>query len=313
MSTHFLYKTIVDNKLFFSGLAIVGVILSHLIGVDEDTSYWKVFYPGFVGVDIFLFFSGYGLCRSLENNNLKQFYIRRFKRVYPLLVVFTLLFYALQYWGLHHSFSTFDVLCNLTTLSFWNVGGILSEWYMSFILYLYLLFPLLYRLVSKCRIYVLLPFFGALFVFLFFYRDGWLYQCATSRIPIFLFGIACYQQNEVKTYYRGMLLFMVMLVFMTLFFILNIVQKFELVYMAAPAILFFLSLLFVPIIKRQGALFSLFSLFGKYSLEIYLSNMLILVAMPSLQFGLPVALIYFFAHVVLVPILIVVNRLMHIK
>lgn len=78
--------------------------------------------PGVVGVDIFLFYSGYGLCCSLENNTLKTFYMRRLKRIYPMLMLFTLLSYLITSF-LHHShFTVYDVFCNLTTLNFWGLG-----------------------------------------------------------------------------------------------------------------------------------------------------------------------------------------------
>lgn len=59
-----IFHNIISNKLFFSGVAIVGILLSHLFGVDQEHPVWAIFYLGFVGVDIFLFYSGYGLCPS---------------------------------------------------------------------------------------------------------------------------------------------------------------------------------------------------------------------------------------------------------
>lgn len=290
MKTEPLYNHIVNNKLFFSGLAIIGILLSYLIGVDENNPAWRIFYPGFVGVDIFLFYSGYGLYRSLEKNSLKEFYIRRLKRIYPLFVVFTILLYAMIYWCKQEEFSAFDVFCNLTPLSFWDVGGICAEWYLSFIIYLYILFPLLYQLVRKWRIRALVLIFCILTVFLFFHREGWRYQCAASRIPIFLFGIYCYlDNNNVKTFLKGTAIFMLMFLVMSVQFMMLVVQKFELGYMAAPFIMLLLSAVFLSAINRQNKVFQLFSFFGKYSLEIYLSNILISCLIFMSHFNLPVA------------------------
>lgn len=302
------YRDITSNKLFFSGVAIVGILLSHLIGVDQENLFWRVFYPGFVGVDIFLFYSGYGLCRSLENNTLKMFYMRRLKRIYPMLVLFTLLSYLITSF-LHHShFTVYDVFCNLTTLNFWGLGGFKFEWYLSFIIYLYLLFPLLYRIVQKLGFAFIIISFFLLYTFLFFYREGWFYQCAFSRIPIFLLGILCYQHNTPETYKQGLLVFLPALLVMGVFFGLGIVEKYELVYMCAPFIFFLLVLSFSSAIRKQNRIYSIFSFLGKYSLEIYLSNLLILSTIPHIQLPIPIILTYAGLHALFVPGIVSVNR-----
>ena len=308
-----IYRSITSNKLFFSGVAIVGILLSHLIGVDQEHPVWAIFYPGFVGVDIFLFYSGYGLCRSLENNTLKTFYMRRFKRIYPMLVLFTLLSYLITSF-LHHShFTVYDVFCNLTTLNFWGLGGFKFEWYLSFIIYLYLLFPLLYRIVRKWFFTSVVISFCLLFAFLYFHREGWFYQCAFSRIPIFLLGILCYQRNTPETYRQGLLVFLPVLLVMGAFFGLGFVEKFELVYMSAPFILFLLAFIFSSAIRKQNRVYSIFSFLGKYSLEIYLSNMLILSMIPHIQLPIPIVLSYAGLHVLFVPGIVSVNRFIQKK
>ena len=309
MESASVYQHILANKLFFSGLAILGICLSHLIGVDRETSLWHIFYPGFVGVDIFLFYSGYGLCRSWEQNPPRTFYLRRLKRIYPLLLVFTLLLYGIACFVKKEEVTFLDVCCNLTTLNFWGVGGILAEWYLSFILYMYILFPVLYPLVRRCGMWAIGGALTLLFVFLFFHRDGWLYQCAFSRVPIFLLGILCYQRRGMATYLRGMWTFVAALLLMAVLFILHVFQKFELVYMSALCVLLLLAWGFRKVVATRGPLFHLFEAFGKYSLEIYLANMLVLYVMPLLTLPCPTALAYVLGHVVLVPLLIGANRM----
>lgn len=304
-----IFHDIISNKLFFSGVAIVGILLSHLIGVDQEHHVWAIFYPGFVGVDIFLFYSGYGLCRSLENNTLKMFYMRRFKRIYPMLVLFTLLSYLITGF-LHHShFTVFDVFCNLTTLNFWGLGGFQFEWYLSFIFYLYLLFPLLYRFVRRCGFTSVIISFCLLFAFLYFHREGWFYQCAFSRIPVFLFGILCHQQNTPETYKKGIYVFLPALLLIGVFFCMGFVQKFELVYMSAPLLLWALAWICRCSIKKQGAVFRSFCFLGQYSLEIYIANMLILQIIPFIHMACPVAVTYFTAHIFIATALAGINHL----
>lgn len=304
-----IYNDITSNKLFFSGVAIVGILLSHFIGVDKEHPVWAIFYPGFVGVDFFLFYSGYGLCRSLENNTPGIFYLRRFKRIYPMLALFTLLSYLAQYVVAHEHFTASDVLSNLLTLNFWGLGGFKFEWYLSFIIYLYLLFPLLYRFVRRWGIASVITSFFLLFIFLYFHREGWFYQCAFSRIPVFLLGILCYQHNTPDTYKKGMLVFLPALLLMAAFFAAGLVQKFELVYMSAPFLLWALAWICRRSIKRHDAAFRSFCFLGQYSLEIYIANMLILQIIPHIHIPCPVAVTYFTAHILIATVLAGANRL----
>lgn len=302
------YHYITNNKLLFSGFAIIGICLSHIIRVDTSTHFWAIFYPGFSGVDVFLFFSGYGLSHSFQKNSLKTFYIHRFKRIYPLLVLFTVFIYSIWFFTNHKTFSGFDIFCNLTTLNFWGVGGVLVEWYLSFIIYLYIAFPLLFMIVRKGGISVIIASLACLFLFLYFYREGWLYQCAFSRIPVFLLGILCYFQNEFEIFKKGGLAFFIALLLMMIFYAFHIVQKFEIVYMAAPFIMFVIAMISYRTIGTSGIAFKTISFFGNYSLEIYLTNMLVLFVMPILDFSIPVAVTYFGAHLLIAPVFILVNH-----
>ncbi len=130
------------------GMAIIMVMLSHLLSVCKEVKPFWLFYPGFLGVDIFLFLSGYGLCRSWESHTPATFYRRRLWRILPLFLIFQA-FTTVSQAASAGNLTWADAACNLTTLSFWHLGGTCSEWYLSFLLYLYLLFPLLYALTRK--------------------------------------------------------------------------------------------------------------------------------------------------------------------
>ena len=69
-------QSLFENRTETMGIAMLMVLLYHLKGT------W--FYPGFLGVDIFLFLSAYGLSRSYKTNTLGIFYKRRLNRVVPL-------------------------------------------------------------------------------------------------------------------------------------------------------------------------------------------------------------------------------------
>ena len=72
---------ILDHKPLYGGIGIIMVICYHLLCIDESVPVYWLFYPGFIGVDLFMFFGGYSLCFSLEKHGLSEFYKRRLKRI----------------------------------------------------------------------------------------------------------------------------------------------------------------------------------------------------------------------------------------
>lgn len=144
----------VRGELF--GFSIITIILFHFCEDVEKAGFSggaalisKIynFVLGSSGVEIFLFLSGMGLFYSLAGKpRLSGFYRRRLTRILPAYVVLG-----------GAGWLILDILLkkpdwtrfwlDFTTISFWTEGKRLV-WYISLILILYLLFPLLYRLVA---------------------------------------------------------------------------------------------------------------------------------------------------------------------
>ena len=59
-------NAIEHSRYYFMGMAMILIIMFHL-GVVWINTLQLPFRRGFIGVDIFLFFSGYGCCYSLKN------------------------------------------------------------------------------------------------------------------------------------------------------------------------------------------------------------------------------------------------------
>lgn len=86
--------TLRDTRSMMMGIAILMVILYHAVCSNLPMGLLTI--PatyGLIGVDIFLFLSAYGLCYSLQNKNLREFYGRRFMRILPayVIIVFSML------------------------------------------------------------------------------------------------------------------------------------------------------------------------------------------------------------------------------
>ncbi len=134
------------------GMAILMVIFSHIgyfLFSDHKTLY-PLSVAGGVGVNIFLFLSGFGLSRS--ENRLKktvlEFYKRRLKSIFVPMWVVLITFLILDHYLLSRSYSLLTILQNI--LGFFPDSSIDASinsplWYFTLILFYYLLFPLVYR------------------------------------------------------------------------------------------------------------------------------------------------------------------------
>ena len=67
------------------GIAIISIIVYHCVGHINFPAFPLNY--GFIGVDIFMFLSGYGLCFAIKKWKIKDFYLRRLLRVYPLFLL----------------------------------------------------------------------------------------------------------------------------------------------------------------------------------------------------------------------------------
>ena len=177
------------------GFAILWITLFHCLADPVETLGIPVLRGilnrGWLGVEIFLYLSGIGLFYSMHHNSsVRQFYQRRCTRV-----VIPWLILSLPYWIIKTLI--FDkmrvraLLLNWCGASFW-LFGVKSVWYIAFLLVLYALYPLIFRLQKKnCGIIICM--IAAAFVLNIvlllcvpaYYEKT---ELAFARIPVFLLG-----------------------------------------------------------------------------------------------------------------------------
>lgn len=129
------------------GLAAIGVFVMHFIvqGVLAFPSPLKkietvLLLWGSSGVDVFCLLSGFGLFYSLEKNpKLSQYYKKRVVRVYIPFLLITIPGYIFFL-----KVSIKKCLIKWTTLYLW-VSGNDGTWFVSFIIVMYLLSPIIYK------------------------------------------------------------------------------------------------------------------------------------------------------------------------
>lgn len=179
------------------GLAMIFVMLFH-VWLPKSNPMYGLVRCGNVGVDIFLLLSGIGLWYSwTKNPSLKQFYVRRYRRVYPAWLLMAALFYIPNYLdapGGGYSPDVPNLVLNiLVNWSFWRVDD-LTFWFIPAIMMLYTVAPFYMMLIERHPVYRWMPVAAVLVAVMVQYWPplhgavGHL-EIFFSRIPIFLIGV----------------------------------------------------------------------------------------------------------------------------
>lgn len=259
MSPSLFSSQLSNNRPYLMGMAILLVVVYHaLCWIYNPIGRFNF---GFIGVDIFLLLSGMGLCFSYEKNSVSKFYKNRIKRIFPVYALAVLLKFIIA----KTDWSLTDLLCNLLTIGFYTNGGEQRfDWYLESLFTFYLLFPLFYELSKLKHIGLLLLFIGT-YLFLSLVPVSWWYACFIGRFPIFLYGIMIVKCNrfykEVGLF--GILLFVPCLMYSSRFLASSLLT-----------IPFVYLLIFIKD-YLSSKITSLITVIGKYTLEIYLANVIL--------------------------------------
>lgn len=190
---------VADVSLFrgeLMGIAIIWVMLLH-----GSELYQKVNLPvlsaimrrGNLGVDIFLYLSGFGLNFSLKNNaDIKEFYLRRIKRVFIPYLLLSTPFWVYNTLRLKETAVFF--LRDITGISFVQ-NGVVTTWYVFLILFLYIIYPFVFRFEERkgAGADVCLIVMSVVLCLLVHWINVDIYhniEIAITRIPAFLIGSA---------------------------------------------------------------------------------------------------------------------------
>lgn len=150
-------KDMTDFKEFLSGRSrqfLMGFAILWIIGFHFCLYGNLLHYPlpnfffgrGYLGVDIFIFLSCYGLCHSYERRSLKDYYRQRVRRLFPMYLAFLALLLALLvnfYSSMLPYSPALTALLQLTGLSSFFTFGL--EWYIPALILIYAAFPFVYK------------------------------------------------------------------------------------------------------------------------------------------------------------------------
>lgn len=133
------------------GFAILLIVICHstlyLENVVISTAYRIAKQLSKIGVDIFLLMSGMGLFYSFSNNkDIGKFYKKRIKRIIPQYLIVVVVAGIVSIALSMESITTF--LWKYSLISFYTDAE-MAVWFIAAILLLYLLFPMIYKLLDK--------------------------------------------------------------------------------------------------------------------------------------------------------------------
>ena len=174
-------------------------VLSAIPVLHEAEAFVRTF--GFFGVDIFFFASGMGLVFSIERHSLGRFYYNRLKRLIIPYFAVGIVRVPLEGWSLYKTIGILSGYCFFFRSIYWYL------WFIQGIALLYLLFPLLYRIMKRTGHPILVTLFAmALWFALSQYCSRVRQSDITGfldRIPIFLLGtLLGYMGREGVPKYR---------------------------------------------------------------------------------------------------------------
>lgn len=232
---------------------------------------------GNFGVDIFLFLSGIGLYFSISKNNLKTFYKNRFIRILPEFILTTVIYNMIT-----KTMTAVEVFETIFFVAFF-IKGILDIWFMPFIMVMYLIFPLIYKIIKKYDLAGLLSLLFVVVVFNLLYSILFpisyiRIELALTRIPVFIlgafFGKKIYQNETIsmKMFFVSIIAQLIILVILYM----NLdIERFSIFARYIYCLLTIttvinLSVLYSLIKNKNMIGIKFLKLLGTYSLELYL-------------------------------------------
>lgn len=148
---------------------------------------------GNVGVDMFLFLSGIGLYFSFSaDSNIRSFWKKRLARVLPTSILIVTLMVSFRYCNGKYKSGLTEYISRLSFFNFYWKGERVF-WFISLILLLYLLFPVIYKIIDRFRWKGMLGLVVFIIIFNFTLRAvaPIIYnniEVALCRIPVFVIG-----------------------------------------------------------------------------------------------------------------------------
>lgn len=249
------------------GLAVLWIFFRHTFFYNQISYSFvsPIVNIGDCGVDIFLFLSGFGLFFSFKKcETIIDFYKKRFIRILPTVILLLSVFAIVIDW------ISDDRQYVIFSPKYWFYAVYSSYWFIGAILFFYIVYPLLFKLVKKypigiCIVSLVLSVLGIILIHSI--KIGLLNQMVVylARIMVFVLGIVFAYKQELLM--RIKLNCIIFLLSIPLLFILP--KDFQRIAYFPLAIVFSV---YLPLLldKLPQLLIKPLNSLGKVSLEFYL-------------------------------------------
>ncbi|WP_287622611.1 acyltransferase [Parabacteroides sp.] len=280
------------------GFAIIWVMLLHGSELYPNVKiplFTAIAERGNIGVDIFLFLSGFGLWFSYnKNTNIKNFYIRRFIRVVLPYLIISLPFWV--YSTVHQKLGVGKFISDYLGISF-ITEGVVTTWYIFLIVFLYAIFPLISSIERKIEggdcIIIGISLVSCIVLSLIIPALYSNIEIAITRIPAFILGIVgarIISDKRTKDY----ICFMILALLSVLSFLISVIVHSKnhdlsiMLYRFGSIGVAFLIMAFIVLMFRRfrRVNFELLKRMGGITLEIYLFHIFFRMIIRFYGFGL---------------------------
>lgn len=275
------YKSVLMG---FSALLIVVFHSQVMIYIPGILSFIREIFN--IGVDVFIFLSGIGLYFSFSKKpKFKDYYIKRLLNVYVITIIIYLP-YLIFMNGIDWNFKSAVIfLCNWLFPNY--LTGHPDVWYIIFILFMYMLYPVIYKVLFESKaakhsllmvtlfsvIWIAMCYAFEYFNFSFYKEIGM--EREFTRVPIFIIGSYLgkyvYEKRKINkldtiAIISGVILFLVFTYFLSDF---KTTYRITHTFLCLPLV-FFVILLFEVLPLNHIRKFCEFV--GSFSLELYLTH-----------------------------------------
>lgn len=254
------------NRTFLMGISIISIMLYHqtwLHGFFFDAFHvW-----GNLGVDVFFFLSGFGLCFSMRKHNISEFYKRRFLRLFPICVTCGILKFL---WA--------EIAPDKLPTSVNDIKVIfgIDLWFIDFIILYYIIAPFLVKGLLKWPMFTMLGCF-IIGIAAALQDKSYVLMLGLCRLPVFALGmlVVIHNDNFVSFLKKYGIIFVLLVLLIP-----HILLEEQMFFYKIVGVLFIIFSLSVYIlsfyIAKSSILFerlkfkSPFLWVGRHSLELYL-------------------------------------------
>ena len=265
------YHLITKYRSQLFGISLVWIFFRHTYFYSNFT--YGLLDPlvhiGDCGVDVFMFLSGFGLYFSFTKTpNVRKFYKKRVIRILPVVLILLTIF------AIFGDIILCKPISTVFSLSYWFFAFYCDYWFIGAILFLYLYYPIIHRLLLKntskfASIFVVLGVLGVVVIRQLNIEFFGQLQLYFARIPIFVLGSVFAKNTQL---FKKTLIVFLLLICIPGLFILP--KEFQRIIYIPVAISF---VIYMPYLLRQLPDYVNIALgkLGNVSLEFYLLHVFI--------------------------------------